>query len=81
MDNAFEIEVLEQSDDVLSFNVTRCRYAELYEKLGIREFGTTLSCVRDFSLIRGFKPDVSLERSQTIMEGAACCDFRYRMKP
>ncbi len=81
MDNALEIEVLEQSDDVLSFNVTRCRYAELYEKLGIREFGTTLSCARDFSLIRGFNPDVSLERSQTIMEGAACCDFRYRMKP
>ena len=80
MDNALQIEVLEQSDTVLSFNVTRCRYAELYEKLGIREFGTTLSCARDFSLIHGFNPEVSLERTQTIMDGAPYCDFRYRMK-
>ncbi len=79
-DNALEIEVLEQGDCVLSFNVTRCRYAELYEALGIRGFGTTLSCARDFSLIHGFNPEVSLERTQTIMEGAPYCDFRYRMK-
>ncbi len=80
MDNALEIEVLEQSDQVLSFNVTRCRYAELYEALGIREFGLTLSCARDFSLIHGFNPEVLLERTQTIMEGASHCDFRYRMQ-
>jgi len=31
MDDALEIDVLEQSEEVFSFNVTRCRYAELYE--------------------------------------------------
>jgi len=77
MDDALEIDVIEQTEDVFSFNVTRCRYAELYENLGIRELGTTLSCARDYALIEGFNPDVSLKRTQTIMEGAPHCDFRY----
>jgi len=80
MDDALEIDVLEQSEEVFSFNVTRCRYAELYEKLGIRELGGALSCARDFALIEGFNPDVDLKRTQTIMEGASHCDFRYCLK-
>jgi hypothetical protein len=79
-DDALEIDVIEESDKVLSFNVTRCRYAELYESLGIRKIGTTFSCTRDFALIEGFNPDISLRRTQTIMEGASHCDFRYRCK-
>ncbi|CAB1082096.1 L-2-amino-thiazoline-4-carboxylic acid hydrolase (EC [Olavius algarvensis Delta 1 endosymbiont] len=79
-DNALEIDVIEESDEALAFNVTRCRYAELYESLGIREIGSTFSCTRDFALIEGFNPDISLERTQTIMEGADFCDFRYRRK-
>ena len=79
-DNALEIDVIEQTADAYSFNVTRCRYAELYEKLGIRELGTALSCARDYALIEGFNPDVSLKRTQTIMEGAPHCDFRYCVK-
>jgi hypothetical protein len=79
-DDALEIDVIEESEKVLSFNVTRCRYAELYESLGIREIGTTFSCTRDFALIEGFNPDISLRRTQTIMEGAPHCDFRYRRK-
>ena len=79
-DEALEIDMIEDSDEVLSFNVTRCRYAELYESLGIREIGTTFSCTRDFALIEGFNPDISLERTQTIMEGAPHCDFRYRRR-
>ena len=79
-DRALEIDVLEESDDKLSFNVTRCRYAELYERLGIREIGTSFSCTRDYALIEGFNPAISLERTQTIMEGAEYCDFRYRRK-
>jgi hypothetical protein len=79
-DDALEIDVIEQTEDVFAFNVIRCRYAELYEKLGIRELGTALSCARDYALIEGFNPDVALKRTQTIMEGAPHCDFRYRLK-
>ena len=79
-DDALNIEVIEESEDVLSFNVTRCRYAELYASLGIDDLGTIFSCARDYALIEGFNPDVSLTRTQTIMEGAPFCDFRYRLK-
>ena len=76
-DSALEIELLEQNDRRLSFNVTRCRYAELYRDLGIPELGALLSCNRDFALIDGFNPRASLSRTQTIMQGAPFCDFRY----
>jgi predicted ArsR family transcriptional regulator len=79
-DGALEIDLIEDSEEVFSFNVTRCRYAELYESLGIRAMGTIFSCSRDFALIEGFNADISLKRTQTIMEGADYCDFRYRHK-
>ena len=75
---ALEIEMLEQTEETLSFNVTRCKYAEMYRDLGILEFGRILSCTRDFSLVEGFNPDIELKRTQTIMEGASYCDFRFR---
>ena len=62
------------------FDVTRCRYAEMYRALGIPELGTVLSCNRDAALIEGFNPDVTFVRTQTLMHGATHCDFRYRRK-
>lgn len=79
-DDALKIEVVEQSEERYEFNVTRCRYAEMYRALGIPELGAVLSCNRDFSLIEGYNADVALTRTQTLMEGATCCDFRYRLK-
>ena len=79
--NALEVQVLEQSDETFSFNVTRCRYAEMYRSLGVPELGAVLSCNRDFALIEGFNPEVALTRTQTIMEGAPFCDFHFRAKP
>ena len=75
---ALEIDMLEQSESTLSFNVTRCRYAEMYRALGMEELGSSLSCSRDLHLARGFNPEIELVRTQTIMEGAPFCDFRFR---
>jgi hypothetical protein len=75
--NALEIEVLEQNEERYSFNVTRCRYAEMYRSLGLAELGAVLSCNRDYSLVEGFNPDITLVREQTVMQGAPCCTFRY----
>jgi hypothetical protein len=75
--NALELEVLEASDERYSYNITRCRYAEMYRELGLAELGFSLSCNRDGSLIEGFNPDLQLTRTQTIMQGAPFCDFRY----
>ena len=76
-DDALEIDVLEKSDSKLSFNVTRCKYAEMYSALGISDLGAVLSCNRDAALIEGFNPKASLDRKETIMSGDKCCTFRY----
>jgi hypothetical protein len=77
-DGALKIDLLAQDDDRLEFDVTRCRYAEMYRSMGIPELGALFSCNRDAALIEGFNPAVELTRTQTIMHGAATCDFRYR---
>ncbi len=77
---ALEIDLLEQGPEVLSFNVTRCRYAELYQALGLADLGGSLSCLRDFALVEGFNKSIELERTQTLMEGAPFCDFRFRTR-
>jgi hypothetical protein len=78
---ALEIEMLESSEERLSFNVTRCRYAEMYRALGLAELGSSLSCQRDFSLVEGFNPAIRLSRTQTLMEGAPFCNFRFENRP
>jgi hypothetical protein len=77
-DDALRLRVIAESPVRFDFDVTRCRYAEMYRALGIPELGEVLSCQRDAALIEGFNPDVTLTRTQTIMQGATCCDFRYR---
>jgi hypothetical protein len=44
------------------------------------EFGKILSCNRDGALIEGMNPEIRFTRTQTIMEGAPFCDFRYETR-
>jgi hypothetical protein len=78
-DNAIQTEVLELTHKKFSFNVFRCRYAEMYSHLGVPELGKMLSCDRDFAFIEGFNSNIQLTRTQTIMEGADICDFCFKM--
>ena len=72
-----DIEVLRSDASHHDFNVTRCRFAEMYREMGLGDLGYILSCSRDFSLVEGFNPNIELKRTQTIMQGAPFCDFRY----
>jgi len=78
---SLDIDVVDQTDDHLDFNVTRCRYAEFFKNLGLADIGYLVHCNRDHAMIAGFNPDVELVRTQTLMEGASHCDFRFRTKP
>lgn len=75
-----EIQVLSSDARRHDFNVTRCRFAEMYREMGLGDIGHILSCGRDGALIEGFNPRIKLTRSQTIMQGAPFCDFRYHME-
>jgi hypothetical protein len=74
------IEPIGTSADSLAFNVTRCKYAEFYKELGLPELGYLFHCNRDFAMVEGFNPRLTLLRKQTIMEGASHCDFRFGRK-
>ncbi|WP_392662863.1 L-2-amino-thiazoline-4-carboxylic acid hydrolase [Amaricoccus sp. B4] len=78
---ALEIELLGQSPERFDFDVTRCRYAEMYREMGLGGIGHLLSCGRDGAFVEGYDPEMKLERDQTIMSGAPCCTFRYRRAP
>ena len=78
--DALRIEILEQSDTRFDFNVTRCRYAEMYREMGLAEIGHLLSCHRDGTFCTGYDPRIKLSRPHTIMEGHSHCDFRYRLE-
>jgi hypothetical protein len=74
---ALERDVLEESDTRYRFNVTRCKYAEMYRDMGLGEIGHLLSCQRDGTFCEGYDDRIKLKRTQTIMQGASHCDFDY----
>ena len=77
---SLNIEPVGKSAEKLDFNVTRCQYAEFYKELGLPELGYLFHCNRDFAMVEGFSASLSLKRTQTIMEGASHCDFRFARK-
>lgn len=77
---ALEIEVLEASDSTFDFDVTRCRYAEMYREMGLGHIGHLMSCNRDGTFCQGYDPNIELDRKYTIMAGAPRCTFRYSYK-
>jgi hypothetical protein len=77
-EDALDYRVIEQSQDAFEIDITRCRYAEFYKELGEPELGFLLVCGADFTTAEGFGPDIKLTRTQTIMQGASHCDFRYK---
>jgi hypothetical protein len=79
--DAIDYGVRTQSRDAYEIDVTTCRYAQFYKELGEPELGFLLVCNLDFPFAEGFGPDVKLTRTQTIMQGASHCNFRYRRQP
>jgi predicted ArsR family transcriptional regulator len=77
--NALDYEVMKKTTDEFQVNVTGCRYAEFYQQLGVPELGFLLVCSADLTMAEGYAANVQLARTQTIMQGASHCDFRYRL--
>jgi hypothetical protein len=79
--DVLETRVLLSTDERYDYDVTRCRYAETYRQMGLAEIGHLLSCNRDGVFCQGYDIRIRLVRSQTIVEGADHCDFRYTFEP
>lgn len=76
-DDALITTTVVENDDEYVYHVHRCAYAEMYKDMGLAEIGALLSCTRDEDFIVGYDPGIELTRTQTVMEGAPYCDFRY----
>ena len=76
-----EFETRRHDKEVFEFDVTRCRFAEFFRALDEPELGALLICATDFDIVSASGGEVSLERAQTIMQGAPSCTFRYKFAP
>ena len=76
-----DFEILRQDKEALDIDVTHCRFAEFFRALGEPELGSLLICATDVDILAPSEGAVSLERAQTIMQGAPSCTFRYKFTP
>ena len=75
-----ETEIVEDTDSTFGLNMTGCRFAEYFRRIGAADVGALLTCGVDFAAQATLRPDWELRRSQTIMGGASYCDFRWRLR-
>lgn len=75
---ATEVDWHTRSRDELEFHITKCAYAEFFRALGEPALGALLTCEADQHEIDAVGGGVAFERRQTLMQGGAYCDFRYR---
>jgi predicted ArsR family transcriptional regulator len=74
-------DILRKDEEALHIDVTSCRFAEFFRALGEPELGALLVCHADVDIAAAVGGEVSLDRSQTIMQGAPSCTFRYKFAP
>jgi hypothetical protein len=80
-ENDLEFEILKWEPEAVEYDVSRCKYAELFRELGEPELGVVLVCDSDIYLVEEVTgPDVEYTRTQSIMQGGSCCDIRWRIK-
>ena len=74
-------DMLRHDKEAYEFDVTSCRFAQFFRALGEPELGALLVCETDVDIAAAGGSDVSFSRSQTIMQGAPSCTFRYKFAP
>ena len=77
--DALEIEEKAADDCTLYQTIKRCAYVDMYERIGMKDMGYTLSCMRDEYFYQGFNPEMVMTRSKTLMTGGDCCDFCFKL--
>jgi hypothetical protein len=64
------------SEEGVAFDVTLCPFADYFKDQGVPELTPHAACNPDYCMAREF--GVDLVRTQTIADGAAYCDFRWK---
>jgi len=75
---ALDHEYRDSVDGEINVDVTRCEFASFYQQLGAPDLGFLLVCMLDYDIADGVD-GLELERTQTIMQGADHCNFRWKI--
>jgi len=73
------MEVKDSPPGTMHVDVVRCSYAKFFHELGEPDLGFLLVCAADYPTAEEL--GVGLGRTQTIMQGADHCDFRWVLEP
>ncbi|QQS12686.1 MAG: L-2-amino-thiazoline-4-carboxylic acid hydrolase [Rhodospirillales bacterium] len=73
--------VVEDTDEAYGHDVVGCAFADYFGSIGEPEIGALMTCGVDFAAEAHMRPGWDFKRTQTRMQGAPCCDFRWRRKP
>jgi hypothetical protein len=74
-------DILRQDKEALEIDVTTCGFSDFFRALGEPELGALLVCQTDIDIAAAGEGEVHFDRSQTLMQGAPCCTFRYKFEP
>ncbi len=79
-DNGFPVEreVIDDTEETYGYNITGCEFAEYFRSIGEPEIGALMTCGVDYAAEELIRPEWDFERTQTRMQGAPHCDFRWR---
>lgn len=72
--NSLDMEYTKLAENQLMMKTLRCEYVDMYDRLGMKEWGCLLSCLRDEEFYIGLNPDFKFKRTQVLMTGGTCCD-------
>ncbi len=73
-----EVQITEDSENALQFDITWCVWLELARKMGIPE-ACNPNCYADDLVYPGYFKSIGIKyyRTGTLAEGNKCCDFRF----
>lgn len=73
-----EREIVSDGEAEFGHNITGCLFADYFRSIGEPEIGALMTCGVDFAAEALIRPEWEFERTQTRMQGAPHCDFRWR---
>lgn len=80
MDFPVERDIIEDTEATYGFNITGCAFADYFRSIGEPEIGALMTCGVDFAAEDLVRPEWAFERTQTRMQNASHCDFRWRKR-
>jgi len=75
-----ESEIVENTDHSLAIDMTACEFAKYFRSIAEPEIGALMTCGVDFAVNAKLRPSWDFARTQTQMQGAPFCDFRWRLR-